>query len=439
MILREACILDQSNLQELEAMRNEIKEWEDKVKELQNLIQQQEEIVLIKEIDEEIPFDECDDQQEEDERSVYPESAANKKLPEIPTNILGLIVAPMIAERSTFDSLALTCKDIREACMAMFPPPPWPEGLIRINCGVWSVAFSPDGNLFACGGGDGRIRLFDRRTGALPPLEGHVARVYSIVFDPKSRIMVSGSGEKKCLIDLVDTFAKFSHKCILICAGDGDVRVWDLTDLEVSSTSLPTNTPQIYCLALNHDGTMLASCGDGRIRLWNMDTLQWLADIPQDTRTIESIAFSPDDRFIAAGSWDSRVSLWNLQTRTRVAVLPESKCVHSICYSPDGKYICSCSDSKDLRLWNVEDRTYSTLQGHGDSVWSVAFSPDGRRIASGSDDGTLRIFDVSTGRCTGIMNGHAPFSSVYSVAFSPCSTFVASASDDRSVEIRRAR
>mmetsp|Transcript_19638 Transcript_19638/g.36660 ORF Transcript_19638/g.36660 Transcript_19638/m.36660 type:complete len:230 (+) Transcript_19638:54-743(+) len=219
--------------------------------------------------------------------------------------------------------------------------------------------------------------------------------------------------------------------------GDGDVFIWDLLDLSEPPTRLHTNTPHIDCLAFNHDGTVLASSGDGTIRLWNMETHECLADITEDNRVIESVAFSPDGKTIAAGSWAHKVSLWDLETRHRYAILPESTCVHSICYSPDGKYICSSSDSRHLRLWNVESRTYSTLEGHTDSVWSVAFSPNGQRIASGSDDGTLRVFDTSSGKCTTILNGHDPDCTVYGVAFSPCNDFVASASDDGFIQLRR--
>jgi hypothetical protein len=117
-------------------------------------------------------------------------------VPAIPTYIIGSIIAPMIASRCTFENLAATCKDVREYCMTMNALPPWPETLLHVgSSSVWSVAFSPDGNLLAAGRGDGRIRLYDRRKGPLPLLEAHAARVYSIVFDPNCLLMVSGSGE----------------------------------------------------------------------------------------------------------------------------------------------------------------------------------------------------------------------------------------------------
>lgn len=67
--------------------------------------------------------------------------SGHSMLPEIPTNILGLMIAPLIRDRHTFDSLAATCKELRHTCMLMDPPPPWPEGLVRLGSGIWYVPF----------------------------------------------------------------------------------------------------------------------------------------------------------------------------------------------------------------------------------------------------------------------------------------------------------
>jgi hypothetical protein len=136
----------------------------------------------------------------DDDTSLYSSSSSLETeppvlLPEIPTSVLGRELAPLISDRHTFDNLAATCKELQNACETMIQLPPWPEGIIRLGVGMWSIAFSPDGKLLAAGGRDGSIRLLDRRKGVLPPLLAHIARVYSIVFHPNGRVMASGSGE----------------------------------------------------------------------------------------------------------------------------------------------------------------------------------------------------------------------------------------------------
>jgi WD40 repeat protein len=218
--------------------------------------------------------------------------------------------------------------------------------------------------------------------------------------------------------------------------GDGEVRIWDLRNTEDPPRTLATNSTHIDCLAFNHDGSILASSGDGRIRLWNIQDHRCLGEFSDGSHVAESIAFSPNGRWIAAGNWGHRVVIWDVLT-WNVTFSPESTIVHAICWSPDSRHLCSAGDSRNLRLWNVADQTYTSLEGHRDSVWCVDFSPDGRFIASGSDDGTVRIFSTESGRCTAILDGHDDGATVYGVAFSPCNKFVASAGDDGCIDIRR--
>ncbi len=67
-------------------------------------------------------------------------------------------------------------------------------------------------------------------------------------------------------------------------------------------------------------------------------------------RSVQSVAFSPNDKTLASGSYDRTVKLWDLAT------------------------------GKLLR----------TLSGHERPVLSVAFSPDGKTLTSGSDDTTVK-------------------------------------------------
>ena len=62
---------------------------------------------------------------------------------------------------------------------------------------VRSVAFSPDGNLFATGNNDGSIELWDTQTGEnKATLVGHGGGVSSVAFSPKAQILASGSFDR---------------------------------------------------------------------------------------------------------------------------------------------------------------------------------------------------------------------------------------------------
>ena len=71
-----------------------------------------------------------------------------------------------------------------------------PAAYSRLPVGVTSVAFSPDGQRLASGGGyeDRTIRLWNPYTGShLRTLEGHKGSVTSVAFSPDGQILASGS------------------------------------------------------------------------------------------------------------------------------------------------------------------------------------------------------------------------------------------------------
>ncbi len=116
--------------------------------------------------------------------------------------------------------------------------------------------------------------------------------------------------------------------------------------------------------------------------------------------SVQAVAYSPiSSSIIASASGNNTIKLWNLEDSTVTILGKHSKTVNSIAFSPDGQHLVSGSDDYTLKVWDIqENRHIVTLRHITNSAQSqikkVAFSPDGQQIISAGYH--LKIWDIHT-------------------------------------------
>jgi WD40 repeat protein len=299
---------------------------------------------------------------------------------------------------------------------------------------VRSVAFSPDGKLFASGSNDNTVKIWDvasRRE--LRTLTGHTDHVLAIRFSRDGNLLASlgydksvrvwdvMSGESRATINVENgTFNAICFsadgKTVLTAngtdsggGGDALIRFWDLATGKITRTFDPGEV--MTALSMSKDGATLAMGGQsGTVKLWDMSAGTERTTLTGHTDEVQSIDLSPDGRTLASGSKDETARLWDPATGKPLGVLKHRDIVTAVAFSPDGRTLATGCWDQAVQLWDVSKRTeIRALRGHKEIVWDVAFAPDGLTLASSSSDKSLKLWDTATGTERLTFSGHVDF------------------------------
>ncbi|MGO9908877.1 MAG: WD40 repeat domain-containing protein [Solirubrobacteraceae bacterium] len=130
--------------------------------------------------------------------------------------------------------------------------------------------------------------------------------------------------------------------------------------------------------------------------LWDVSSRQPLGVALQTHHLVNSVAYSPDGRTLAAGNGDNgTVGLWDVRRHRliRTLHLGNSGPVNGVVFAPHKRILAIGSEAGTVQVWSLlGDKALATLNGGTGPVFSVAFSPDGRTLAAGSFSGTMTVW-----------------------------------------------
>jgi WD40 repeat protein/predicted Ser/Thr protein kinase len=272
---------------------------------------------------------------------------------------------------------------------------------------VLSVQYRADGARVITAGHDGTARVWDAATGKqLLLLPGNVTRT-SAWFTGDDRIVTGGedgtvqlwdaatgaelTGDRRVRWGRVLTAARHGSRIALYSDGVKvpEIVVWD-TATRKDVQRFRAAEALVNSLALSPDGRYLAACGyDGYLKVWDVDSRREmpLPDIPRAAFAAANswtVAFNHDGTRAAVGT--TQPLLWDVQTGATVDLLPGAGDLPSgsVSFSPDGTWFAA-TGSRDgqVRIWNLRENGVAvrgpSRQGGGGP--GVVFSPDGQTVA----------------------------------------------------------
>lgn len=124
------------------------------------------------------------------------------------------------------------------------------------------------------------------------------------------------------------------------------------------------------------------------------DQLMWFASATDDGRYV----------FGATGLRWASATIWDLENPRAVVDFPVPDRLSAIAFSPDERFVAAGDAKNALRLWDRRGRSIALATRPASPPLLLEFSPRGDRLAVAFTDGTVQVIDTSTGLATGTMN-----------------------------------
>ena len=312
------------------------------------------------------------------------------------------------------------------------------------------LAWSPDGTRLAAAEVSGPVTLFDIATGTPKVrLPGHDFGTTDLAWHPKldllatagqdghARLWDSRTGEAKVACPAGAAWVEhvaWGPDRLAVAAGR-KLSLWS-SDGERLRT-YPDAKSTIADLKWSRDGRAFTTAAYGGLTQWSPERDDARHRFEHEGSCL-AIAWSPDEKFVAAGNQDATIHFWRRPKGDDSQMFGYLSKVRELSWDRTSRFLAT-GGAPAVTMWDFsgagpEDTTPLTLEGHEETLTQVVFSPIGPLLATAAGDGQVMLWLIDPARDKPILS-HALTAGISQLAWTPDGRTLAVGSDEGEVVV----
>lgn len=205
-------------------------------------------------------------------------------------------------------------------------------------------------------------------------------RVLSLAFSPDGQLLATGGGEP---------------------SRSGELMIWNVADRKLVREIEDAHSDTVFGIEFSRDGKKIVSgAADKFVKIHEVETGTHVRSFEGHTHHVMDVTWQADGSTLASAGADNAIKVWNVETGEQIRTINGySKQVTSISFAGISGNVISSGGDKTVRQFTASNgRAIRSFSGGTDFMYAADSSRDGNLVVAGGEDGVIRLWNGANGQ-----------------------------------------